>query len=39
MDLAQEVGQVVSFGNLDEAALARCNVRAAAPPATSVATR
>jgi hypothetical protein len=37
--LAAEVGQIVQFGALDEAELARCNLRAAAPAATAVATR
>lgn len=38
MDLAGKVGQVVSFGGLNEADLARCNARAAAvAPATAVA--
>lgn len=37
-ELAKEVGQVVKFGDLDETALARCNVRAAAPATTAVAT-
>lgn len=39
MELAQEVGQIVSFANLDETELARCNVRAAAPATTAVANR
>ncbi|MDX2233015.1 MAG: hypothetical protein NW200_00825 [Hyphomonadaceae bacterium] len=37
MELAREVGQITSFGNLGEADIARCNSRAAAPATTAVA--
>jgi hypothetical protein len=37
--LAQEVGQIVQFGALDETELARCNQRAAATTTTAVANR
>ena len=39
MDLAREVGQIAAFGALTAEDVARCNTRAAAPPATAVAQR